>query len=112
LKELGVSALGHRRLLLRAIAPLDNVEKRISIHGMITVNYDQRFHDAVQAIDETKTVLVKLDRPGGLIFPGIEMQRRLNAVDWGLPCPRGDRCATRPLLSRVFSRCRSPLAES
>jgi class 3 adenylate cyclase len=28
LKELGVSALGHRRLLLRAIAALDNVEKR------------------------------------------------------------------------------------
>jgi class 3 adenylate cyclase len=28
LKELGVSALGHRRLLLRAIAELDNVEKR------------------------------------------------------------------------------------
>ena len=33
----------------------------VSIHGMITVNDDQRFHDAVQAIDETKTVLVKLD---------------------------------------------------
>jgi class 3 adenylate cyclase len=28
LKELGVSALGHRRLLLRAISALDNVEKR------------------------------------------------------------------------------------
>ena len=28
LKELGVSALGHRRLLLRAIAALDNVERR------------------------------------------------------------------------------------
>jgi hypothetical protein len=31
----------------------------VSIHGMITVNDDQRFHDAVQAIDETRTVLGK-----------------------------------------------------
>jgi SAM domain (Sterile alpha motif) len=31
LKELGVSALGHRRLLLRAIAALDNVEKRTNL---------------------------------------------------------------------------------
>ena len=32
LKELGVSALGHRRLLLRAIAELDGVEKRTPTH--------------------------------------------------------------------------------
>jgi class 3 adenylate cyclase len=32
LKELGVFALGHRRLLLRAIAALDNVEKRTPTH--------------------------------------------------------------------------------
>ena len=32
LKELGVSALGHRRLLLRAIAALDNVEKPTPTH--------------------------------------------------------------------------------
>jgi class 3 adenylate cyclase len=32
LKELGVSALGHRRLLLRAITALDNVEKRTLMH--------------------------------------------------------------------------------
>ncbi len=32
LKELGVSALGHRRLLLRAIAALDNVEKLTPTH--------------------------------------------------------------------------------
>jgi SAM domain (Sterile alpha motif) len=32
LKELGVSALGHRRLLLRAIAALDNVKKRTLMH--------------------------------------------------------------------------------
>jgi class 3 adenylate cyclase len=32
LKELGVSALGHRRLLLRAIAELDGVEKRAPTH--------------------------------------------------------------------------------
>ena len=33
LKELGVSALGHRRLLLRAIAELDGVEKRTPTHA-------------------------------------------------------------------------------
>ena len=33
LKELGVSALGHRRLLLRAIAGLANVEKGIPLHS-------------------------------------------------------------------------------
>ena len=33
LKELGVSALGHRRLLLRAIAALDNVEKPTPTHS-------------------------------------------------------------------------------
>jgi class 3 adenylate cyclase len=32
LKELGVSALGHRRLLLRAIAELDGIEKRTPTH--------------------------------------------------------------------------------
>jgi class 3 adenylate cyclase len=32
LKELGVSALGHRRLLLRAIAELDGVERRAPTH--------------------------------------------------------------------------------
>ena len=33
LKELGVSALGHRRLLLRAITELDGVEKRTPTHA-------------------------------------------------------------------------------
>ena len=33
LKELGVSALGHRRLLLRAIAELHDVEKRSPTHS-------------------------------------------------------------------------------
>jgi hypothetical protein len=54
----------------------------VSIHGMITVNDDQRFHDAVQAIDETKTVLVKLDSPGGLIFPGIEIGNLIHLRGW------------------------------
>ena len=32
LKELGVWALGHRRLLLRAIAELDDIERRTPTH--------------------------------------------------------------------------------
>jgi hypothetical protein len=38
------------------------------IHGKITVNNYQRFHNAVQANDETKAVLVKLDSPPALFF--------------------------------------------
>ena len=33
LKELGVSALGHRRLLLRAIAELTDIQKRSPTHA-------------------------------------------------------------------------------
>ena len=45
LKELGVSALGHRRLLLRAIAELHGVEKRTPTHATaatVTVIPEQR----------------------------------------------------------------------
>jgi class 3 adenylate cyclase len=45
LKELGVSALGHRRLLLRAIAELDGTEKRTPTHtaaATATVMPEQR----------------------------------------------------------------------
>ena len=42
-------------------SPRANNDKTIdvSIHGEITVNDYQRFHDAVQAIDETKDGLSK-----------------------------------------------------
>ena len=77
-------------------SPRANNDKTIdvSIHGEITVNDYQRFHDAVQAIDETKTVLVKLDSPGGLIFPGIEIGNLIHLRGWTTWVPEKTVCGS------------------
>jgi hypothetical protein len=66
----------------------------VSIHGKITVNDDQRFHDAVQAIDETKTVLVKLDSPGGVFDPGIEIGNLIHRRGWTTWVPEKTVCGS------------------
>jgi hypothetical protein len=77
-------------------SPRANNDKIIDvrIHGEITVNDYQRFHDAVQAIDETKTVLVKLDSPGGLIFPGIEIGNLIHLRGWTTWVPEKTVCGS------------------
>ena len=91
---LAFAGCAHAADIIKSVRADDDKIIDISIHGTITVNDDQRFHDAVQAIDETKTVEVKLDSPGGVFDPGIEIGNLIHLRGWTTSVPEKTVCGS------------------